>query len=112
MQRKQLCATRCAHIYMVERLVLASPKGIAVNILRMSIGFLMAVLGASAVDLVIFEREVAQQLREVGETRIKSEYDLSISKQIDATALAKTRHGRRIQPRALGEGVYRPVPLD
>ena len=76
-------------IYMVERLVLASPKGMGVNILRIFIGFLMAVLGASAVDLVIFEREVAQQLREVGEVRIKSEYDLSIAKQIDATALAK-----------------------
>jgi len=76
-------------IYMVERLVLSSPKGIAINVLRLFIGLLMAVLGASTVDLVIFEREVAQQLREAGETRIKSDYDLSIAKQNESTTQAK-----------------------
>lgn len=76
-------------VYLVERLVLSSPKGVAINVLRLFIGFLMAVLGASAVDLVIFEREVAQQLREAGEARIKSDYESAISKQIAATAQAK-----------------------
>jgi hypothetical protein len=76
-------------IYMVECLVLSSPKGMAINVLRLFIGLLMAILGASAVDLVIFEREVAQQLRESGESRIKSDYDSSIAKQIEATAQAK-----------------------
>ena len=77
-------------IYMVERLVLSSPRGISINLLRLFIGLLMAILGSSAVDLVIFEREVAQQLRESGELRIKSDYDLMLTKQIDAVEQAKS----------------------
>lgn len=69
-------ATFCAGlIYLVERLVLAAPKGWLVTISRFVIGFVISVLGASTVDLVIFDREVMQELREAGETRIQAEFD-------------------------------------
>lgn len=62
-------------IYLVERLVLATPKAWYVNLARVLIGFVIAVLGASAVDLVIFDREVTQQLLQTGEDRLRAEHD-------------------------------------
>lgn len=58
-------------IYLVERLVLATPKVWFVNLGRVVIGFVIAVLGASTVDLVVFDREVKQQLLDSGEERIR-----------------------------------------
>jgi hypothetical protein len=68
-------------IYLLERLVLATPKAWFVNAGRLIIGLVIAVLGASAVDLVIFEREVALQLRESGQARITADYDRAIEQQ-------------------------------
>lgn len=68
-------------IYLLERLVLATPKAWFVNVGRLVIGLVIAVLGASAVDLVIFEREVALQLRVAGEARITAEYDRALAQQ-------------------------------
>lgn len=69
-------ATFCAGlIYLVERLVLATPKVWFVNLGRMVIGIVISVLGASTVDLVIFDREIMQQLRDDGATRIEIEAD-------------------------------------
>jgi hypothetical protein len=68
-------------IYLVERLVLATPKTWYVNLGRILIGFVIALLGASAVDLVIFNREVSLQLQEAGETKIKAEFDKAIATQ-------------------------------
>ena len=62
-------------IYLVERLVLATPKAWYVNLARVLIGFVIAILGASAVDLVIFDREVTQQLLQTGEDRLRAEHD-------------------------------------
>jgi hypothetical protein len=70
-----------ALIYLVERLVLATPKAWFVNLGRLLIGIVVAVLGASAVDLVVFDREVAQQLRAAGEARITREYDVALHAQ-------------------------------
>jgi len=51
-----------AFVYLIERLVLATPKCWLVNGFRISMGMIVAVLGASLADLVIFEREVNEQL--------------------------------------------------
>lgn len=71
-------------IYLVERLVLATPKVWFVNLARVLIGFVIAVLGASTVDLVIFDREVTQQLLQTGEDRLRAEHDhlLATQKQV------------------------------
>jgi hypothetical protein len=68
-------------IYMVERVVLATPKIWYVNVSRVVIGLVISALGASTVDLVIFDREVAQQLREVGETQIRATHDTALENQ-------------------------------
>jgi hypothetical protein len=68
-------------IYLIERLVLATPKAWFVNLGRLVIGVVIAILGASAVDLVVFEREVTLQLRAAGEARITGEFDATVRKQ-------------------------------
>ena len=68
-------------IYLLERLVLATPKAWFVNVGRLVIGLVISVLGASAVDLVIFEREIVLQLRVTGQARITAEFDLALAKQ-------------------------------
>jgi hypothetical protein len=68
-------------IYLVERLVLATPKVWFVNVGRVLIGVVIAVLGASTVDLVIFDREVAYQLRESGLVRIEADSQRSANAQ-------------------------------
>lgn len=68
-------------IYLVERLVLATPKAWYVNAARVLIGFVIAVLGASTVDLVIFDREVTQQLLQTGEERVQAENDKAADAQ-------------------------------
>ena len=77
-------------IYLVERLVLATPKGRYVNTIRILIGVVISVLGASTVDLVIFDREVMQELREAGETRIQDEFDKTARAQ--GQVLAQTKN--------------------
>jgi hypothetical protein len=76
-------------IYMVERLVLAMPKVWYVNVARLCIGFVVAALGASMVDLVIFERELTVQLRADGETRIAGEFDRKLAEQQQAVEQKK-----------------------
>lgn len=77
-------------IYLVERLVLAVPKVWYVNLGRVLIGVVIAVIGASTVDLVIFDREVSHQLRANGEVRIRSEYEKIIAVQRAQVAQSKT----------------------
>ncbi|WBY01528.1 DUF4407 domain-containing protein [Ramlibacter tataouinensis] len=58
-------AVGCAGlVYLVERLVIAAPRSFWVNAARMMLGIIMAVLGASIVDLVIFEKEIVQELKD------------------------------------------------
>lgn len=77
-------------IYLVERLVLATPKVWFVNLGRVLIGVVIAVLGASTVDLVIFDREITQQLREAGEARIQAEADKAADTERRVVAQKKT----------------------
>ncbi len=76
-------------IYLVERVVLATPKVWYVNMSRVVIGLVISVLGASTVDLVIFDREISQQLREVGEARIRAAHDKALEVQKQALAQKK-----------------------
>lgn len=62
-------------IYLVERIVLATPKNWLVNTLRLVIGLVIAVLGASTVDLVIFDREITDQLHISAQDQIQHEYE-------------------------------------
>ncbi len=80
-------AVLCAGlIYLVERLVLATPKAWFVNLGRIVIGVVISVLGASTVDLVIFDREIMQQLHDDGIVRIQAEAAnaLAIQRQVVA----------------------------
>lgn len=76
-------------VYLVERLVLATPRNWYVNAGRVAIGVMIAVLGASAVDLVIFDREVTQQLSRAGEVRLEAEFGKAIANQERSVELAK-----------------------
>jgi hypothetical protein len=49
-------------IYLVERLVLVTPKSIVVSATRFIVGSMVAFLGAITFDLILFEREVSDQL--------------------------------------------------
>jgi len=85
-----LVAIFCAGlIYLVERLVLATPKAWYVNAARLVIGFVIAVLGATTVDLVIFDREVTQQLLQDSEQRLRAEHDVRVSVQTQAVQQKK-----------------------
>lgn len=76
-------------IYLVERVVLATPKGWLVNAIRLMIGLVISVLGASTVDLVIFDREITEQLQRDGEVRLLAEHDTRIQDQ--STILAQKK---------------------
>lgn len=65
------CALACGVvIYLMERLVLATPNNAVMSVLRLVIGLVVALLGASAVDLLIFKREIEQQIRTQAEARL------------------------------------------
>ncbi len=68
-------------IYLIERIVLATPKAWYVNFSRLVIGMVISVLGASTVDLVIFNREITEQLQRDGESRLLAEHDKQIQEQ-------------------------------
>lgn len=81
-----VCATL---IYWVERLVLVTPRTWYVNVVRLAIGMIVAILGASTVDLVIFEREVNQQLRATEEGKLNARYATEVEAQRRAVMAAK-----------------------
>lgn len=81
-----VCATL---IYLVERLVIATPKVWFVNIGRVLIGVVIAILGASTVDLVIFDREVSQQLMDSERNSVAQRFDKQISEQAAIVAAIK-----------------------
>lgn len=70
-------------IYLVERLVLAPPKSRftwIINAMRIAISVVIALIGATAVDLTLFEREIEVQLRKDDEARINQEFDDAIAR--------------------------------
>lgn len=76
-------------VYLVERIVLATPKAWFVNIARVVIGLVISVLGASTVDLVIFDREITEQLKRDGEARLIDEQDKLLQAQASVVAQKK-----------------------
>jgi hypothetical protein len=71
-----------ALIYLVERLVISTPKVWIVNISRVAIGIVIALLGASAVDLVIFEKEIQEQISVSKREALETSHDTEILQQI------------------------------
>jgi hypothetical protein len=76
-------------IYMIERLVLATPKGFIVNVARVFIGLVISILGASTVDLIIFDREIQDQLNKTAETKLVEEHEALINRQTLVTEQKK-----------------------
>ena len=72
-------------VYLVERLVLATPKSPLMTVGRLMIGIVIALLGATAVDLVIFEREIEKQLIVSKRLEIESEHQNRVIAQAELT---------------------------
>ena len=82
-----LAAGFCAAVvYLLERLVLGTPKSRAVSCVRVAVGLVVAVLGATAADLVAFQREIEQQLRAAGTARITADFDRRLAAQDELVA--------------------------
>ncbi|MEJ8849196.1 DUF4407 domain-containing protein [Variovorax rhizosphaerae] len=62
-------------IFMVERLILAVPSSKPVYVFRLLMGLLIAFIGASTVDLVLFEKEISKELQASQESAITQKYD-------------------------------------
>jgi hypothetical protein len=77
-------------IYLVERLVLATPKAWYISVGRVGIGLVIALLGASMVDLIIFEREVSHQLRQTAAAELGTQHERAVDAQTRAVEQAKT----------------------
>lgn len=76
-------------VYLVERLVLTTPTGWFVSAVRLLIGVVIAMLGATSVDLVIFQKEVAQELRASEADRLASDFDVALEHQHQKVEHAK-----------------------
>jgi len=76
-------------VYLVERLVLATPKTKIITVGRFIIGFVIAFLGASAADLVIFEREIEQQLIVSKRLALDQSHQREIASQFEAAESRK-----------------------
>jgi len=76
-------------IYLIERIVLITPKKWYVNLIRLLIGLVIALLGASTVDLVIFDKEVRFQLQKTEEQRINNHYEKLVFNQNQALLTKK-----------------------
>jgi hypothetical protein len=65
-------------IYLLERLVLASPKGFGIALIRIILGLAIGYMGAKSVDLVIFNKEIVQQLKVNSNNKINNAYNQQI----------------------------------
>ena len=66
-----LCAI---FIYMIERIILVTPKSWKINIIRTSIGLIIAILGSTTFDLVIFDKEIKTQLIQDEKSRLSDDF--------------------------------------
>jgi hypothetical protein len=66
-------------IYAVERIVIASPQSKWVTAARIVLGLLIATLGASTVDLVVFDREIESQLQVNVERKITADFERELA---------------------------------
>ena len=86
------CAVICAAmIYLVERLIIATPKCRVISGARVVLGVCMGVLGASVIDLIIFDQEISHELRIAGTQKIQQEYAPHIRDRADAAENALVR---------------------
>ena len=76
-------------VYLVERIVLATPKCWSFNIARLIIALVISILGASTIDLVIFDREISEQIQRDGEARLVTVHDTQIQSQVAIVAQKK-----------------------
>jgi hypothetical protein len=68
-------------IYLVERLVMISPRKWYVSVCRLFIALMTAVLGACAFDLVLFAPEIEVQIRTDAREKLEAQYDARLSQQ-------------------------------
>jgi heme/copper-type cytochrome/quinol oxidase subunit 4 len=71
-------------IYLVERLVLDTPSGRVMNLLRLVLGVIIACIGASLFDLVLFDKEIAQRLQQHGEQALRERHAMQVSRLEEA----------------------------
>lgn len=75
-------------IYMVERVVLATPKGLWVTVLRVGMGLVIATLGSMTLDLVIFKKEIEHQLNSQARAQLKADH---LSTRSDLLAVLESK---------------------
>jgi hypothetical protein len=80
-------------IYLVERIVIGTPRNGWTSGFRIALGVVTALLGTFMVDLVLFDREIAEQLAGSGEIRIAQEYAARIATE---TEIAPARDQQRM----------------
>lgn len=76
-------------IYLVERLVLASPPSLAVNMARCLLAFVVSALGATTLDLIVFDREIRAELVAGASAKIEAKFQAQTTHLRDAVSLAK-----------------------
>lgn len=90
-------ALGCAFvIYLVERLILAAPASWKVSAFRVTMGLVIALIGASAVDLVLFDKEIKQELKEAAIQRITADYEEKKKEQVALIAQKKSDWERAV----------------
>lgn len=77
-------------VYVIERLVIATPGGFWIGAFRLLMGLVVALLAASAFDLVVFKREIAAELRAERQRAVKLEYRTR-AKELEARIAERKR---------------------
>ena len=77
-------------IYMIERIVLVTPKNWGTNFIRLLIGLIIAILGSTTFDLVIFDKEITTQLIQSEELRLNDDFIKEKTLYTDQIAQKKT----------------------
>ena len=75
---------------MIERIVLITPKNWGTNFIRLLIGFIIAILGSTTFDLVIFDKEITTQLIQTEKTHLNSDFVKEKTLYTDQIAQKKT----------------------
>ena len=76
-----VAAVCTSFVYLLERIILLTPKNKFVNFGRGLIGIIMAILGASMADLILFDREITNHLQENNREKIEAEYVIRLEEK-------------------------------
>lgn len=68
-------------IFLIERLVIAAPKSIAISIGRLVIALVVGIIGSAGFDLVIFDKEINEQLKVSEYQKLSDRYKILIDSQ-------------------------------